>query len=375
MKKLYSISLAAALVSFSTNAYADTCSEVLKLSALSSGSIQTSSSVEEKAANYCRDYQKTKGSGGSQGGNVGYAGFEVGYSSSSTSNKSVAEKICKSDSSGDARDDAYETYINTVAPGGFEAYQSCLGGQKDLTISIGASTPTHSPITISFRPSNTDQKARVEFVLSSNVTCIKKSTNGNVEGDDLQSGIVINKAGSFGVQCNRDDQGEMGSITILDAESSNANSQLSVPWTAYDKDGVPLALATRYQQSISDAQALQNSLKGSVIAFNSDTCKAPFVRYSEANGRFLRGIDPTNVVDIDRAALPMPDRVGSQQEDAFKSHSHQFAGTGHAHKDHSSYNTEKQRVSKGTGFATTAVGNVNETRPKNVAVSYCVLPN
>ena len=107
----------------------------------------------------------------------------------------------------------------------------------------------------------------------------------------------------------------------------------------------------------------------SVLAFDSTECPAGWTEFEAAFGRFVRGIDKSEQ-SRDPDGLRAPGHV---QGDAFKSHSHQ-------------YNQWMWQVSTGSGpypdgltanrgnypsLDTTTVGSA-ETRPKNVALLYCI---
>jgi hypothetical protein len=92
------------------------------------------------------------------------------------------------------------------------------------------------------------------------------------------------------------------------------------------------------------------------------------VEYAPAQGRFIRGIDPNGKIDPDgKRALE------SIQEDAFKSHTHNYqewrwqVNTGNGpYKDGLTAN-----VGNKPAVATSSTGDT-ETRPKNVALLYCM---
>jgi len=110
---------------------------------------------------------------------------------------------------------------------------------------------------------------------------------------------------------------------------------------------------------------------GSIVAFASTTCPTGWSEYTTARGRFLRGID--NGAGVDPSGTRTP---GGTQEDVYKAHTHSVAGTTYG----TATGTANQSViGGGTGssgaFTTTlsaqADSGGNETRPKNVAVTFC----
>jgi len=121
---------------------------------------------------------------------------------------------------------------------------------------------------------------------------------------------------------------------------------------------------------------------GAIIAFAAASCPSGWTEYTAARGRFLRGIDNGAGLDPDGTRSP-----GASQGDAFQGHKHVlgntptisfYAGTGGI------------GFQSGTGYigpnAVPYVGapsndgtngaprTSNETRPENVAVTFCVSP-
>ncbi|MFD0986115.1 tail fiber domain-containing protein [Methyloligella solikamskensis] len=117
---------------------------------------------------------------------------------------------------------------------------------------------------------------------------------------------------------------------------------------------------------------------GTIAAFEASSCPTGWSEYQAARGRFLRGIDngAGNDPDGTRAA-------GDMQGDALQGHRHAHYNTtvgatsgssGHLHSagggntTQSHENTVRDPITDGTnGTPRTA----NETRPKNVAVTFC----
>lgn len=104
---------------------------------------------------------------------------------------------------------------------------------------------------------------------------------------------------------------------------------------------------------------------GTISAFASTTCPTGWSEYTPARGRFLRGIDNGAGNDPDGTRA-----VGSVQGDELRSHSHNPANGAYFLTS----GNGSAGVQSGAGFqqigATTSVGGA-ETRPKNVAVTFC----
>jgi hypothetical protein len=100
------------------------------------------------------------------------------------------------------------------------------------------------------------------------------------------------------------------------------------------------------------------------------------VDYKPAYGRFVRGMDPTGEVDPDKIRLP-----GTTRSDAIVSHTHQIGVTGGDGKEMVPGGATQSLAgfvqdTWGGGPAKhpdSNSGGSTETRPKNVALLYCVL--
>jgi hypothetical protein len=108
---------------------------------------------------------------------------------------------------------------------------------------------------------------------------------------------------------------------------------------------------------------------GTIAAFAASSCPAGWSEYTAARGRFLRGIDTLAAgVDPDGTRAP-----GNTQADDLKSHRHTLSyynsGSGSGNNDWAmGMNTTRS----GEQSRLTALEGGSETRPKNVAVTFCV---
>ena len=104
------------------------------------------------------------------------------------------------------------------------------------------------------------------------------------------------------------------------------------------------------------------------MAFNLTSCPLGWSDYTPAYGRFLRGIDQTGSTAVDPSGKRAP---GNQQADAFASHNHNIQGVFLA-GSLSGPETVTGNTRAAAGVFQSAATGGTETRPKNVAVLYCV---
>lgn len=113
---------------------------------------------------------------------------------------------------------------------------------------------------------------------------------------------------------------------------------------------------------------------GAVIAFNSANCPSGWSEYRQAYGRFIRGIDVPGTTDPNGSRSP-----GNLQDDTVQDHAHSIEAAQSA--AHAPANAGVHGYKNGPyGHNVSSTGSINtssarverETRPKNVALLYCV---
>ncbi|MDD2871325.1 MAG: hypothetical protein PHS49_05010 [Candidatus Gracilibacteria bacterium] len=111
---------------------------------------------------------------------------------------------------------------------------------------------------------------------------------------------------------------------------------------------------------------------GAVMAFDLQACPTGWTEYTALQGKFIRGADTGAVNDPDfasRTGGTGARKIGSTQNDDFKSHNHYSptrdggAGTHEVGDSNSGVDFPPYETTSNTGG--------NETRPKNVYLLYC----
>jgi hypothetical protein len=147
--------------------------------------------------------------------------------------------------------------------------------------------------------------------------------------------------------------------------------------TALNIDSVDEAIANLKSDLEAKIASLSERIKSNmVVAFATSTCPPPWKTYEPAAGRFVRGIDAGGHVDPDGIRS-----FGSLQSDGVGLHTHQM-GTGGADSSDMVAGGATQRLAhflpdgyNGGGPKQTSTNDngISETRPKNVALMYCIL--
>jgi hypothetical protein len=364
-RKMRSGVCAAVLFLISIAAYAGDCESLIGLSKV----VTTTTSDKTALANFCNEYRSHHADSSSHNFGASYKFLSASYGSSGASVDDVASRYCSAGADLSARADAYKQYVEAIAPGAYEAYESCVANTgKDLVFSLneGSILPTDFMLTASFKSSIVGvMSVNVEASSSSGVACKWNGTNSSKKS--LPSG------GSAILTCSRKDQSRKSSVTVVGTSIASA-PPVVMPWKAYDKDGNPKDTIVSMAEQI---RKLQASLVSSVVAFASDSCPQGWVEYKEAYGLFIRGIDKSgNNIDpsgLRKVGDPMqPDVVGPHTHTARMklgaepldggARSGEAAGGHGATAPH--WTSDYLIMSNGGA----------ETRPKNIALLYCRRP-
>jgi len=101
------------------------------------------------------------------------------------------------------------------------------------------------------------------------------------------------------------------------------------------------------------------NFESAVIGFLREACPSGWIEYPEAYGRFLRGVDKSGKnIDPDGYRIP-----GKKQEDGFKAHRH--------YNDGGNVNSVSRSWKAGARGGWKEEG-IEETRPKNISVLFCI---
>ena len=118
---------------------------------------------------------------------------------------------------------------------------------------------------------------------------------------------------------------------------------------------------------------------GTIAAFAASSCPSGWTEYTASRGRFLRGIDPTGANDSVRAAGSTQVDALQNIEGSFRSISRRIFASADGAFEVGPNSTDNLPNSSSSGSspqdvtfdASRVVRTANETRPKNVAVTFC----
>ncbi len=340
------------------------CLGVIALSKIRSETVQSRSQVEKYARDFCSEYASATGSTHSSSFGVAYEFLSLSMGDSSASQSRVASRYCDAVNQQSAKQEAYQQYVETIAPGAYPAYERCISRAKSgLSITVAESLhPTYLAIGVSFSSTEALARQEVTWSASAGVNCHWRT------GPDTRTTVAANSSDLL--ICTRTSSDTAASVQVV--PTTNPNSLFSFRWDRYQGSS-PVnelsALRAAVTKATADLGAVTAALRDAVVAFNLPTCPAGWEEYTPAYGRFIRGIDKSGTAIDPRS----PRTPGSLQDDEFKKHNHT--------RDNDVWdfgNTQQSGATQcgtcqGYGHGNTVTGETggDETRPKNVALLYC----
>ncbi|WP_294770221.1 hypothetical protein [uncultured Rhodoferax sp.] len=351
-------------------AFAD-CTDVIKLSKTTSEVVQNRDSFESSATAFCKEFKSTSSTSKSANYGLSYKFLAASMGNAAASETDVASKYCSSDSAQTSRSDAYKQYVESISDKAYSAYQACESMKNsDITFTLNSLLSKSIIISVG-NSSKKSAPALIAFDTTSGAKCEWKSASPSTDTISLPTGSTAR------LNCSRTDTNEESAITIT--EISGTGNSLTIPWAALDSNGLPLdqlgLLSKKIEIATSKFDALSSQLLGSVVAFNSKQCPAGWDEFVPAYGRFVRGIDKSGAnIDVDGER-----QVASPQSDDIKAHSHQYndiywsEAWGSVGNKLVGNKGDQDQDNKGYEMSrTTGESGGKETRPKNIALLYCV---
>jgi len=306
---------------------------------------------------FCNEYRNNQGNVGSTSFEGAYNYISASFGQSRSSKSEVYRKVCGYDEGINSSNTAYSYYLETIAPGAIDAYRRCEQWAKnDLNISLPQASvlPTEMSLSASFSSTTGGSQAELSAHTSSDVKC-----RWNKSRKDT---IRLKNGSSASLNCNRRKYSENSFVNVI--RDNEGAEPVSISWGKYDADGNPV-------NKLQDLQNQLNKFIGAVIPFNNE-CPNGWKEYQPAYGRFIRGIDKSEE-PVDPEGFR---DFGSQQNDHLKAHNHTITLQGRAgnsafhHRDPSwGYD---DWVGNPSSTQTNNAGEGAETRPKNVALLYCI---
>lgn len=208
---------------------AQNCEALIGLSKVVSTVVSDKSSVEKHAENFCSEYSRSKASGGSTSFGVSYKFLSASLGRSDTSAEAVAAKYCSASNLEKAAVDAYQQYVETIAPNAYASYESCIAAGQSVRFGDATVLPEELGLSMSFVGLSTaDTQATLSFVASRDVTCTWDAARANR--------VTVRAGGTAKLTCNRRDASRQSFVLISRVDGTQSRG-FQINWRKYDKDG------------------------------------------------------------------------------------------------------------------------------------------
>ncbi len=255
--------LAIAVISATAHAQ-EQCSSIISFSRVSSSSVADSSAFDQEAATFCSAYSRNSSTSSDTNFAASHKFLSASFGQENASTESIASKVCSASNRSVARSDAYKQYVESVAPGAFDAYAACVKAKDSLQFAVPAASmlPTEFTVSARFVLSASGAKAELKHTPSDGVAC--GWNNSNAQSVTLRGGD------STTLRCKRTDATKQAYVTIINAAGTE---QLTIPWKRYTAAGNPVDNLSALTADLMKAQATLVALQTSINAIQAEAAR------------------------------------------------------------------------------------------------------
>ena len=344
-------------------AFADDCIQVIALSRLDRTTVLDEADLREAARTYCSEYNAGKRRSNSMSLDGAYKKLTAAFGSSGSSEEDVARRVCDSTTATSIKTTLFTEYVQTIAPGAYEAYARCLEFTNSANIRFNLSSATRLATSFSINvvhATNVNSQSATMIVNSSpEIRCRFEQSN--------DKRVILGPNTSTDLLCTRPSANNPGWVSVSRRDATVGALQLT--WGAFTADGLPVdPLNDLLRETRELRQVVEMFMDSAVVAFVADSCPPGWELYEPARGRFIRGIDRAGGVDPDGVRRP-----GSVQAHAVGQHVHRVPQPGFASAARSGTpgNNGYWNGYRQPQTPSDPNGGPAESRPANVALLYC----
>jgi hypothetical protein len=342
------------------------CVEMAERLQLHDFTISNDTQFQQYAQQFCSEYAANHGASSSSGFSLGYSGLSIGLTGADATQDSVYQKNCSGSTYTGNSSAAFQHYFSKYDPQAYEVLQACENmKQRGIEFDVPPGSLMKKDL-IATVLVNAQMNARPELSIttSADVSCTTSKRS-------------LTFTNSITVHCTRPDNNRVSAVSL--AVSNAPVKSLLISWDKMDDDGVPERLFKKLNALVDLAT------RDSVVAFSTTQCPAGWKEFELGRGRFLRGIDPTGskAIDTDGKRLPL-----TVQGDMAGPHKHRYDDVFFSETSAAGPGISTTAVPGGLGAGAYDHDNVGyqmsretstnvetETRPKNVAVTFCTRAN
>lgn len=215
------------------------CMSLISASRLQTVVLRDRKSIEADASTFCSEHSRSTRTSRSFNYKVAYESLRGAIGSGKASEAQVASNFCSSTQRDRFSTDAYESYIQSIAPGAYQAYAACMRFPQEMTFDLQAKTATELVMTVSFRPTTrTGTTARVSHLGSTGSSC--EWQGKLLPGSEYSFG----GAGTATLICRR--QPTVQPRFVVVSRNDGVSTSMSIPWhVGPDGSDVPSLLDLR----------------------------------------------------------------------------------------------------------------------------------
>lgn len=246
------------LISFACiPATAQECESIIVFAKTSAVTVADSSAFATEAANFCNAYSKGATTSSDTNFGASYKFLAASFGQENASTETIASKVCSATNRSMANQNAYRQYVETIAPGAFDAYQACVSAKDSLQFKVNTASilPEEFDISAHFRPNVLRASAQLRYTKSQGINCQWIGTNGQ--------GVTLTAGESTTLHCVRADRTKPGFVKVI---NSAGPESLTLPWKKYDKDGNIVDTIASVSRELSKQKSAISALQSSIAA-------------------------------------------------------------------------------------------------------------
>jgi len=248
------------------------CEDIIALSKQSRVIVRSADEVSSYARQFCSDYKAYKSNGTNVSASASYKFFEGDASFGQTSVEEVASKVCEAGATGNAKNNVYQEYVNTIAPNAYASYNACVvanTGENAIDISVAAKQATALAISTSLNSDSGTANQIVAFSSSPEVTCDWQNVSANASKQPIS---LRGQRRSALLKCTRTNFAIRSSVVVY--ATSRPNVRLAVDWSEFTPSGdskdTLKDLSETLSRLSSSTAATADALKADLAKTNGD---------------------------------------------------------------------------------------------------------
>ncbi len=197
-----------------------------------------------RAAQFCAEYSRAKTEAERAGIAAKYQFVGVQIDAGTTSLVQLAQSYCSSTDAAVVDSFTYKVYVESIAPGAYDAYEKCLDMSRDgvrFNVQNAAILPKRISLSVSYVSGvRDDQYAAISVLSPADGKCMWKVSDDVRSGSD---GVKLQSGTTAVLWCERTEQGKPAAIRIT--RTDGTNGELVLPWRAYDEHDQPIDMRAR----------------------------------------------------------------------------------------------------------------------------------